>query len=530
MKQLLLLAFLSACGFISTNAQTATKLEAESASYENCKLIDDEKYSGGQALELTESNAKITFTYTAAEGGKYAVKVCYDALYGAKVVNVTVNGATSNLQTGDKVIEEAEVGTFIMNEGENTIEITPNWTWFRIDYISIASGNTSGVEFDIAQAPVDANATDAAKKVYTFLYENFGKKTVSGIMTGDMTSANGDITQHDDVKAVYEASGKYPALVGFDFMNATGKNEDDSWYKDYTNASIALAKDLFKRGGIPAFTWHWRDPSRSTGEFYVMLDGKDACAFKISDAMNADGSWNTSSEAYQNIVKDIHTVADYFLALQEAGVACIFRPLHEASGGWFWWGTDDGAKYAKLYQLIVDEMLNQKGVHNVIWVWNPCTVNDEDWNPGEAYYDVIAIDIYNDAYDYDSNYAAFDKLKTISAGKKLIALSENGPIPDIDKEFEEEAVWSWWMPWYQTWGGNFVDKTSQEEWTKCMNDERVITLEDLSEGWGTYTSILAPRSSLSPSQAIYDLQGRHLSKAPSKGVYILNGKKVMAHQ
>ena len=86
------------------------------------------------------------------------------------------------------------------------------------------------------------------------------------------------------------------------------------------------------------------------------------------------------------------------------------------------------------------------------------------------------------------------------------------------------------MPWYQTWGGNFVDKTSQEEWTKCMNDERVITLEDLSEGWGTYTSILAPRSSLSPSQAIYDLQGRHLSKAPSKGVYILNGKKVMAHQ
>ena len=112
-------------------------------------------------------------------------------------------------------------------------------------------------------------------------------------------------------------------------------------------------------------------------------------------------------------------------------------------------------------------------------------------------------------------------------GKKIIALSENGPIPDIDKEFEEDAVWSWWMPWYQTWGGNFVDKTSDEEWTKCMNDNRVITLEDLSAGWGTYTSILSQHLSQSTSRAIYDLQGRRLSKAPSKGLYIQNGQKLL---
>ena len=244
--------------------------------------------------------------------------------------------------------------------------------------------------------------------------------------------------------------------------------------------------------------------------------------------MNADGSWNTSSELYQNIVKDIHTVADYFLDLQNEGMACIFRPLHEASGGWFWWGTDGGANYAKLYQLIVDEMVNVKGVHNVIWVWNPCNVEDADWNPGETYYDVVSIDIYNADYDYSSNYVAFDKLKTLTAGKKIIALSENGPIPDIDKEFEEDAVWSWWMPWYQTWGGNFVDKTSKEEWTKCMSDDRVITLEDLSAGWPT--AILSPRSSflIPRGEAIYDLQGHRLANIPSKGLYIQNGKKQLA--
>ena len=79
------------------------------------------------------------------------------------------------------------------------------------------------MEFDIADHPVDTQASDAAKTLYTFLYENFGKKTISGIMTGDMSSANGDVTQHADVQAVYKASGKYPALIGFDFMNATGK-------------------------------------------------------------------------------------------------------------------------------------------------------------------------------------------------------------------------------------------------------------------------------------------------------------------
>jgi beta-mannanase len=419
-------------------------------------------------------------------------------------------------------MEVVEAGTFNMNQGENTIVITPNWTWFRIDYIRIVSNN-SQIVFDIASETVDAQATEATQKMYFFLRENFGKKTISGIMTGDMTGANGNVTRHADVQAVYKVSGKYPALIGFDMMNATGLHAANSWERDYTSATMTLAKDTWRRGGLPAFTWHWRDPNHKVDDFY-----SSQCTTKISEAMNADGSWNTSSTLYKNLIRDIDAVADHFLDMQRRGMACIFRPLHEASGGWFWWGTDGGANYAKLYQLIVDEMVNVKGVHNVIWVWNPCNVEDADWNPGETYYDVVSIDIYNADFDYSSNYVAFDKLKTLTAGKKIIALSENGPIPDIDKEFEEDAVWSWWMPWYQTWNGNFVDKTSKEEWTKCMNDDRVITLEDLSAGWPT--AILSPRSSflIPHGKAIFDLQGRRLTKIPSKGLYILNGKKQLA--
>ena len=291
------------------------------------------------------------------------------------MVNVSVNGTNYSFQTGDRVREESEVGTFMMNQGTNTIVITPGWTWFRIDYIRIAQGGST-LEFDISDTPVDTQASDAAKTLYSFLHENFGKKTISGIMTGDMSTANGNVTRHADVQAVYRVSGKYPALIGFDFMNATGKSEDNPWNKDYTSASIQLAEDTYRRGGLPAFTWHWRDPSRQTDAFYT-----SDCNMRITDAMNADGSWNTSSTLYANIIKDIDTVADYFLGLQDKGYACLFRPLHEASGGWFWWGREGAAPFVKLYHLVFEEMVNVKGVHNVIWIWN-AGENDGDWNPG----------------------------------------------------------------------------------------------------------------------------------------------------
>lgn len=517
-----LFATVVACLFVvNAHAQSGTRLEAEDAAYTDCELIEESKYSGGKALELTANSARITFTYQAPEKGKYTLYVGYDALYGAKMVNVAVNGGAGSFQTGDKVMEEAETGTFIMDKGDNTIVITPGWTWFRIDYIRIASASST-IAFDISAAPVDAQASEPARKIYAFLYKNFGKKTISGMMTGDMTTANGDVTQHADVQAVYKVSGKYPALVGFDFMNATGLHAAESWYSDYTTSSVQLAKDTYRRGGIPAFTWHWRDPSHGAKDAFYTED----CSFKISSALNADGSWNTSSASYAAIIRDVDIVADHFLSLQEAGVACIFRPLHEASGKWFWWGADGAENCVRLYRLLFDEMVNVKGVHNLIWVWN-AGPDDQAWNPGDDLYDIVSADIYNDDFDYSSNYSTFDKLKTLTGGKKIIALSENGPIPDIDKEFDEEAVWSWWMPWYQTWEGYFVDKTSPEQWKKCMDDQRVVTLEDLSAGWDAYDGISALTTDTNTYQDFFDLQGHRLSKPTTKGIYIQGRKKIL---
>lgn len=500
---------------VTLSAYADTTLEAESAQYANCKLVADGKYSGGKALELTDDAAAITFTFSPGKAGKYVVYVGCDGLYGQKQVKLSVNGNASTFATADKAVSEVNTGTFAMNAEDNTIIITPSWTWFRIDYIRLTEA-AAPVVFDVAAAPVDAQATEGARKLYALLHNNFGKKTIAGMQTGDVSFSNDNILEQTDIQEFYNRAGKYPALVGFDFMNATGKTAANNYDRQYTHAHVALAKDTWRRGGIPAFSWHWRDPSRATSEFY-----SDKNTVKISDAMDASGNWDTSSSLYAHLIQDIDVIADYFLEMQTEGVACLFRPLHEASGGWFWWGREDGAKCSKLWALIFDEMVNKKGVHNVVWVWNGGPT-DADWLPDASTFDVASTDIYNEAYDYSSNYVAFDQLRSLTNGKKILALAENGPLPDVDKSFSEDAVWSWWMPWYHTWNSQMLNKTSAAQWKKVMSDSRIISLSDLSEGWSAIRNIT---ESLTPTPPIYDLHGRQLPHKPARGIYIINGKK-----
>lgn len=514
-KHTLLLALILCCCTLAAQ----TRWEAENAQRNRCDVIYDNQYSGGKAVRMTEENARLTFTLDVPDGGKYIVFVAGNGIGGEKAVNCRVNDASTTFRLN--AYGEAEVGIFYMNPGSNTLTITPNWTWYDIDYVRL-QGNDGTLDFHLSSTPVDPDATDAARVMYTFLLDHFGTKTISGIMTGDMSTANGNVTQHADMRAVYQKSGKYPALVGFDFMNATGKSAADSWMRSYTRNSVDLAKDTYRRGGFPAFTWHWRDPTRSTDEFYT-----DGTSMRISSALKSDGTWNTSSTLYRHLIADIDAVADFFLELQRAGMACIFRPLHEASGGWFWWGREGAGSFVKLYRLVYDEMVRVKGVHNVIWVWN-AGPDDAAWDPGTDYYDIVSADIYNADFDYSSNAPTFYLLQKLTQGKKIIALSENGPIPDIDKEVAEEAVWSWWMPWYQTWNGRFVDKTSAAEWRKCMNDERVVTLDDLAAGWEALAAAPAPLASEAQRTYYFDLQGRRLPQKPSRGIYIKDGKKHLA--
>lgn len=521
-----------ALGLMATVYAGATKYEAEAAD------LGGDAAKTGSYVDLNNTGT-ITFSNVSVDAaGKYTLVIHCAGAYGEKTNNIVVNGAAAGTFHVDEGTGYVDVSNSVtLKAGTNTVAITSSWGWVKVDYIEINPFESKA--FNISKTPVTANATAEAVKLYAFLVENFGQKTISGIMTGNMDSytLNQDFKTHEDVADIYSRSGKYPALVGFDFLFSTGPNASGSWNKAYDQKALFLAKNLWSQGGIPAFSWHWKDPTDKVDAFYATQkaagEGKAYTTFRVSQAfVSGTTNWNKESDAYKGIIADIDYIADYFLQLQEDGVAAIFRPLHEAGGDWFWWSNSTtGEQYAALYRLVYDEMVNVKGVKNLVWVFNPEASLDVSWNPGADYYDVVSVDIYNNDNDHSSNSAAFDSFKEKWGTTKILALSENGPIPDVENMHTDQAVWSWWMPWYSSWSGKWPGQTANSVWKKNMEDERIITFEDMP-GWENYTPTALPRSTVNASNQIIFLNNT-LSLTTTAGnisidVFDLQGNRVMS--
>lgn len=359
--------------------------------------------------------------------------------------------------------------------------------------VTLAVALTTQSYAAISTAPVTKDATEGAKKIYDFLYTNFGKKTVSGVMCGDMDNGGASYKTQVDVAYLHSVDGgKYPALVGVDFLNATGAHSDEGWYQQYTSSGISLAKELYKDGGIPSFCWHWRPGNEEA--FYDKSANANYTLFDYTKGFKSGTTeWDTSSEVYKTLINDIDIVSNLFLDLQKSGVAAVWRPLHEAAGGWFWWGTKGAESYVALYRLMYDRMVNVNGVKNLIWVWNleknPSKgyAYDETWYPGDAYVDVIGVDLYNGANNNGSNISAWNTIISKMGANHLMALTENGPIVDPAEAVANGDMWSWWMPWYNSWSGGFIDQTSKSLWQSAMSSDAIITLDEMP-GWGTYVA------------------------------------------
>ena len=477
---------LLAFGLAAAASASAAQYEAEDGTItKDAAVASNTEASGGKYVKM--NGGDITFpAVTVEKAGQYSVVIHYMNNYGGDKINFVGVGSTTS-QVSFPVTDKGkfvDVETVLtLAAGANTIAITNSWGWIDVDYIEVKEFEAKA--FTLCNAPVTKNATPSAIKLYNFLVNNFGKKTISGVMTGNMDAYTiGDATQHEDVQAVFKAGGKYPALIGADLMNATGANKDEGWFQQYTEKAIDIAKTTWKKGGIPAFTWHWRPGDEV--EFYVKGAHDTYTEFDFSEAfIKGSTTWDTTSAAYKAIVGDIDHVSQIFLDLQKEGVAAIFRPLHESGGNWFWWSINTGKQFIALYQLLYERMVFKNGVNNLIWDFNPQDASKLSWTPGETYYDVLSVDIYNKANDHQSNSAAFIDFANKGGTNKIIALSENGPIPDVDNMYAENAPWSWWMPWYDSWSAGYVSQTAASVWQKNLADERIITLDEMP-GWDNY--------------------------------------------
>lgn len=196
-------------------------------------------------------------------------------------------------------------------------------------------------------------------------------------------------------------------------------------------------------------------------------------AFDPANALT-EGTWE--NDVYE---ADMAEIIGYLTLLQNEGIPVLWRPYHEAAGGWFWWGKD-----AACFKALWVDMFNRfqaAGLNNLIWVWTSET-GDDDWYPGDAYVDIIGRDLYgNAAADCASQY------NTLAAtyGNKMVALSECGygestssTVGLISEQWAAGARWAWFMPWYN--GDDASTFHADEAWWKdAMEQEFVISRDEL---------------------------------------------------
>lgn len=325
---------------------------------------------------------------------------------------------------------------------------------------SIALGDTFLLnEGELDLEPINPNATKEVKD----LMQTFGKVYGSGIISGQM-----DLTWDDSVNMelrVKRFTRQAPALMGFDFMNYKGSNDGGSGYKQ-----VEEAITFSEKGGLVTFCWHWRvGPDY---KFYTKETG-----FRINQ--------DPESDEYKTIIEDIDQVAIELKKIQDRGVPVLWRPLHEASGGWFWWGATGEEDFLFLWNLMYDRMTNYHGLNNLIWVWNG---EDASWYPGDNMVDIIGVDIYDGKGNHESQIGRFREAQSYVEGDKLklIALTENGSIPDPVKLQEEGVPWVWFMTWNDNNQNAPDDFFSGDQWTSHKNkrvffeNDYFINLEDLS--------------------------------------------------
>jgi len=381
-------------------------------------------YSGSGYVN--QNGGDLIFKVTIAQTGKYKLNIRYTTGNQKKENYLLVNNKQLASVHFDPVGEwsTTTINKVYLNKGENTITIKKGWGWMLFDYIEIATAGKE-IPFNITSELVTPDSSPEAVKLYKFLKENFGKKVISGAMANYNTGL-------EESFWMYEQTGKWPALTGFDFIDYTRKWD----FIDY-NVIVDNSRMWWKNNGIVTIMWHWRDPLRNNDQFYT--EKTDFDISKINDR---------ASDEYKAMISDIDMIAVYLKQLKNYNIPVLWRPLHEAAGGWFWWGAKGAEPCKKLWHIMYDRLVNYHQLNNLIWVWtSDAAGNALEWYPGDKYVDIIGMDIYPGEKQHGSQYIYFDKMKELYGGHKLIALSECGSIPDIDEMFVYGDIWSWIMPW-----------------------------------------------------------------------------------
>lgn len=417
--------------------------EAENGKLSNdMSVISGGNASGGKSVgkfENDRSYCQISITVPA--DAVYDIVIRSKAIGGSKENDIYTDGKKVGTFTSENnKFSDYTVSAVSLTKGDHNIRIIKSWGWIELDKITVKTGaKISNSTYNVTSSLVNRNATANTKKLYSFLKDSYGKYVITGQQCDGGINGN-------EFKAIKNLTGDYPALLGLDLMDYTPSRTAFG----ASSSAVEKAIEFANKGGIVTLCWHWNAPTEYLNSTANSSDGwwggfyTQSSKFDIAKVMNGQ-----DAKGKKLLDRDIKEIAKQLKRLEKAGVPVIWRPLHEASGGWFWWGAKGSDAYKKLWKYLYNELTNTYGCNNLIWVYNG---QSADWYPGDEYVDIVGEDIYPGNHVYDPQVSRFKQAISYGSKTKITALTENGCIFDIDSAVSINALWCWFM----TWGGEFT--------------------------------------------------------------------------
>ena len=298
--------------------------------------------------------------------------------------------------------------------------------------------------------------------------------------------------ERSDVK---DLTGSYPAVMGFDLGKMELGSELNLDHVPFDRMRQEIIAQ-HQRGGVVTLSWHPYNPV--TGENAWDPSGHAVTAILPGGAK------------HDKFVGWLTEVARFIKSLKTAdgrSVPVIFRPWHEMGGSWFWWGAKSctPAEYKQLYIMTHDFVEKTGGCDNVVWAYSPNASAPEseakmmEYYPGDAYVDLIGVDIYDFEHDNAKYMERLNQELTVlkeigRKRKKLIALTETGAQQLPYAEWFTKVFWkvasrypiAYTLFWRNAWDNekelymSYKGHQTAADFLRFYEEKRTLFVNDIS--------------------------------------------------
>lgn len=341
---------------------------------------------------------------------------------------------------------------------------------------------------------VDPSATQATK----YLYERLHRLAPTYTLFGHQDALAYGVDWkgwHQDRSDVKDTCGQHPAVFGWEIGHLGRKqlSIDDVDFQQMQN----WIHQVHLAGGINTISWHM-DNFLGGDAWSAGPPTVDA----ILPAGQKHGAYRKILAAFAKFVRGIP-------GSETAGTPppIIFRPFHEHTGHWFWWGKPHTSRreYIALWRFTVRYLRDQMGLHNLIWCYSPDIIESTehylDYYPGDDYVDVLGLDDYHDLGRLGRASELTRRLRIVvelaEAKGKIAALTETGNEGVKHKEWWTEKLWSaisadpvasriaWALVWRNAnrkhHFGPYPEHASAPDFRSFAAKEEILLLEDLQK-------------------------------------------------